>query len=86
VKEIAQDHNADLSVEGIVVNQFQPRATLPKKLVDELVDEGLPVLASRLSSSVKIRESHQQAKPVIHLDPAHKITREFVALHQELSG
>jgi chromosome partitioning protein len=86
VKEIAQDHNADLAVEGIVVNQFQPRATLPKKLVDELVDEGLPVLASRLSSSVKIRESHQQAKPVIHLDPSHKITREFVALHQELSG
>jgi chromosome partitioning protein len=59
---------------------------LPQKLVDELVDEGLPVLASRLSSSVKIRESHQQAKPVIHLDPSHKITREFIALHQELSS
>jgi chromosome partitioning protein len=44
------------------------------------------VLASRLSSSVKIRESHQQAKPVIYLDPAHKIAREFLALHQELSG
>jgi chromosome partitioning protein len=39
-----------------------------------------------LSSSVKIRESHQQAKPVIYLDPAHKIAREFLALHQELSG
>ncbi len=86
VKEIQQDHNADLAVEGIVVNQFQPRASLPQKLVDELVDEGLPVLTSRLSSSVKIRESHQQAKPVIHLDPSHKIAREFVALHQELSG
>lgn len=86
VKEIQQDHNADLAVEGIVVNQFQPRASLPSMLVDELVGEGLPVLASRLSSSVKIRESHQQAKPVIYLDPAHKIAREFVALHKELSA
>ncbi|WP_179402782.1 ParA family protein [Burkholderia guangdongensis] len=86
VKEIQQDHNADLAVEGIVINQFQPRASLPQKLVDELVGEGLPVLAARLSSSVKIRESHQQAKPVIHLDPAHKLAHEFRALHLELSG
>ncbi|MEX3979797.1 ParA family protein [Paraburkholderia sp. EG287A] len=86
VKEIQQDHNAGLTVEGIVINQFQPRASLPQQLVDELVEEGLPVLSSRLSSSVKIRESHQQAKPVVHLDPAHKLTREFLALHQELSG
>lgn len=59
VKEIQQDHNAALEVEGIVINQFQPRASLPQKLVDELVGEGLPVLSSRLSSSVKICESHQ---------------------------
>jgi chromosome partitioning protein len=33
-------------VEGIVVNQFQPRASLPQRTVQELVDEGLPVLAA----------------------------------------
>ena len=86
VKEIQQDHNAALEVEGIVINQFQPRASLPQKLVDELVGEGLPVLSSRLSSSVKIRESHQQATPVIHLEPGHKLAQEFRALHQELAG
>ena len=86
VKEIQQDHNAALEVEGIVINQFQPRASLPQKLVEELVGEGLPVLASRLSSSVKIRESHQAATPVIHLEPAHKLSQEFRALHQELAG
>ncbi|MCG5072464.1 ParA family protein [Paraburkholderia tagetis] len=85
VKEIHQDHNAALEVEGIVINQFQPRASLPQKLVDELIGEGLPVLASRLSSSVKIRESHQQAKPVIHLDPGHKLSLEYRALHRELT-
>ena len=71
---------------GIVINQFQPRASLPVQLVDELVSEGLPVLASRLSASVKIRESHQYAKPMIHLDPRHKLALEFVALHRELAG
>ncbi|MFM0394751.1 ParA family protein [Paraburkholderia phytofirmans] len=84
VKEIQQDHNPGLQVEGIVINQFQPRASLPLQLVEELISEGLPVLESRLSTSVKIRESHQYAKPMIHFDPRHKLAQEFVALHREL--
>ncbi|MFP3693660.1 ParA family protein, partial [Burkholderia sp. SIMBA_048] len=44
------------------------------------------VLDSRLSSSVKIKESHQHAKPVIHLDPRHKLSLEYLALHRELAG
>jgi chromosome partitioning protein len=84
VQEIRADHNPGLEVEGIVVNQFQARARLPGKLVEELKREGLPVLGTTLSSSVKIRESHEQARPLIHLAAAHKVTREFVALHEEL--
>ena len=84
VAEIRSDHNADLVVEGIVVNQFQPRATLPQKVVDELRAEKLPVLDSHLSASVKIKESHQQARPMIHLDRSHKLSLEFTALYDEL--
>jgi chromosome partitioning protein len=84
VQEIRQDHNPALEVEGIVVNQFQARANLPQKLVQELKDEGLPVLASTLSASVKIRESHEQARPLVHLAAGHKVTREFLQLHEEL--
>ena len=84
VNEIRADHNQDLEVEGIVVNQFQPRATLPLQVVNELKAEGLPVLNSLISASVKIKESHQQAKPMIHLDKSHKVTQEFATLHQEL--
>jgi chromosome partitioning protein len=85
VKEIQADHNAALSVEGIVVNQFQPRASLPQRTVQELIDEGLPVLQPYLSASVKIKESHEQARPMIHLDPRHKVTQEFVALFESLA-
>lgn len=86
VAEIRADHNAELLVEGIVVNQFQPRATLPQQVVAELRAEGLPVLASHLSSSVRIKESHQQAKPMIHLDRNHKLALEFTALYDELEA
>ena len=86
VNEIRADHNAGLEVEGIVINQFQARASLPQQIIDELREEGLPVLASFLSSSVKVKESHQQAKPMIHLDRSHKVTLEFAALFDELEA
>jgi chromosome partitioning protein len=50
VQEIQADHNDELKVAGIVVNQFQPRANLPQQLVQELIDEGLPVLQPYLSA------------------------------------
>jgi len=84
VQEIQADHNKALVVTGIVVNQFQPRANLPQQLVQELIDEGLPVLQPYLSSSVKIKESHQRALPMVHLDARHKLTLEYLALHAAL--
>ncbi|MFN4065370.1 ParA family protein [Parazoarcus communis] len=85
VEEIKADHNNKLAVEGIVVNQYQARASLPQKVVQELIEEGLPVLEPYLSSSIKIKESHEQSKPMIHLDARHKLSQEFVALHDTLA-
>jgi chromosome partitioning protein len=84
VQEVRADHNRELEVEGIVVNQFQSHALLPQRLVDELVAEGLPVLEPYLSSSVKVRESHQECRPLVHLAPAHKLARQYEALHDRL--
>lgn len=86
VQEIQADHNDELAISGIVVNQFQPRASLPQRLVQELIDEGLPVLQPYLSASVKIKESHQQSRPMIYLDARHKLTQELVALHNALQA
>lgn len=86
VQEIRADHNPDLEIEGIIVNNYQPRARLPQQLVDELREEGLPVLDDFLSASVKVRESHQQHAPLIHLVPKHKLTGEFDALHRRITG
>ncbi|WP_334136150.1 ParA family protein [Tepidimonas sp.] len=84
VQEIRADHNPVLAIRGVVVNQFQPRAQLPQRLVQELRDEGLPVLEPYLPASVIVRESHQLARPMIHLQPRHKLTLALVALHERL--
>lgn len=85
VTEIQADHNKELTVEGIVVNQFQPRAVLPQRTVQELIAEGLPVLQPYLSSSVKMKESHELSRPMIHLDARHKLTQQFVELYEALA-
>ncbi len=86
VREVQADHNDALVVEGIVVNQFQPRSRLPQRLVDELLAEGHPVLGTKLSSSIKIRESHELNLPMIHMDARHKVSQEFIALYEELEA
>ncbi len=84
VTEIQQDHNEFLRLDGVVVNQFQTRAKLPQQLIGELEKEGHLVLNTRISSSVKVKESHDRSVPLVHLDRSHKVTREFEALHKEL--
>ncbi len=80
VEELRQDHNPNLQVEGVVVNQFAGRTALHQTLVDQLRGEGMPVLPVYLSSSIKMRESHQVSVPLVHMAPQHKLSQEFVDL------
>lgn len=84
VAEVREDHNRGLKVGGIVVNQFQARARLPQRLVDELNDEALPVLEPYISMSVKVRESHEAARPLPYFAPGHKVARQFTELYGSL--
>lgn len=82
--EIKADHNPNLEISGIIANQFQKNANFPRSILDELKEEGYPVFETLLSSSVKIRESHYAAIPMIYFDPKHKISKEFESLYKEL--
>ena len=82
--EIKEDHNPELEVEGIIANQFMSRAKVPQQIIDELKSEGHKVLNSTISSSVKMRESHQTHTPLVHLAPKHKLSLELSALWQEI--
>lgn len=85
LREVQNDHNPRLMLEGIVVNQFQSRAALPQRVIDELIAEEMPILPAHISSSVVIRESHEQSIPMIYFAPRHKVSQEFVALYQLIS-
>lgn len=84
IHEIQDDHNPGLVIDGIVVNQFQPRAKLPTRMLEELRAEGHPLIDTHITSSIKVRESHDASIPLIHFAPGHKVTRQLVALHDQL--
>ncbi|MBW2712325.1 MAG: ParA family protein [Deltaproteobacteria bacterium] len=86
ILEIREDHNPDLEIEGIVVNQFNPQARLPGEIVDEMKREGLPIFETTLPSSVKMKESHQRQIPLIHFAAAHKLTQQYVELFDEIEA
>ncbi|HCH78885.1 MAG TPA: cobalamin biosynthesis protein CobQ, partial [Pseudomonas sp.] len=44
------------------------------------------VLPVYLMSSVKMRESHQACTPLVYLDPRHKLSQQFVELHERLEA
>lgn len=85
ISEIKEDHNPDLKIEGIIANQFMANANLPKQIINELIDEGYPVLPEYISQSVKMRESHQAKKPLITLAPKHKLTHSLVTIFELLN-
>lgn len=86
ISDLKEDHNEDLRVEAIVANQFQPRAKLPQQVMRELEAEGLPVSPVTLSSSVKMKESHQRQEPLIYMAPSHPLTLQYGELYRSLAG
>jgi len=86
IEELRDDHNPGLTVDGIVVNQFQARAKLPTRLINELKEEGHPLLDVHVGSSIKVRESHEASVPLVHFAPTHKITQQLIELYDQLSG
>jgi len=84
IDEIREDHNESLKVEGVIVNQFQARANLPNQIVEEIINDGQPVFPVYLSSSVKMRESHENFMPLIYLAPTHPLTQQYGELYKLL--
>lgn len=84
IEEVQEDHNPSLAIDGIVVNQFQARAKLPARLIGELKNEGHPLLDINVTSSIKVRESHEASVPLVYFAPSHKISKQYMALYDTL--
>jgi chromosome partitioning protein len=86
IEEARADHNPRLRLEGVVVNQFLGRANFPQQAIDALSEEGLRILEPYISSSVRLRESHHAARPMVFFEAGHKVTLEFVELYRRLGS
>lgn len=86
VSEVRADHNESLTLEAVIPNQVPSRGKLPKALIEQLRADGLPVSQTLLSASVVMRESHEICKPLIYFNRSHRLSQEFMALHQELGA
>lgn len=84
--ELKNDHNKALLIEGIIVNQFNGQARLHREMIQQMSEEGLPMLKSALSASVRMRESHSAQSPLIQHAPKHKLTLQFCELHREIDA
>lgn len=84
VTETRQDHNENLSVEGVIVNQFQAQARLPREIVEQLRQDNLAVFDTMLPPSVIMKESHLKNLPLIHLTAEHKLTQTYRQLFNEI--
>ncbi|RYL29680.1 ParA family protein [Acinetobacter piscicola] len=84
VIETQDDHNDRLEIEGIIVNQFQAQAKLPREVVQQLKDENLPVLENMLPPSVIMKESHHKNLPLIYFATDHKLTQAYQSLFNEI--
>jgi chromosome partitioning protein len=86
IEDIKEDFSDRLRLEGIVVNQYQANASVPRALLSELEATDLPIIPTYLMGSVKMKESHQLSKPLIYLDAAHKLTQQYKALFNWLEA
>ena len=62
------------------------RSSLGMISLKTLKSEGLPLLEPFITTSVKMRESHQAHRPLIDLAPRHKLSQQFEALYDALEA
>jgi chromosome partitioning protein len=84
IAEVREDHNPQLDIEGVIINQFLPRARLPQAAVQELENSAFRILQPYLSSSVVMKESHAANKPLVSFAPRHKLTGQVIELFEHL--
>jgi|TARA_B100000315_G_C14581745_1_gene590852 chromosome partitioning protein len=84
VNEIKEDHNAGLSIEGVIVNQYHGRTNFHRDVLKKLNIGDVPVLEPFLPASVKMKESRDLAWPLIYYAPKHKLTVQLTELFSKL--
>jgi len=84
VEEMSEDHESNIEIEGVVINQFTKQAKLPTAMIEAVRGEGLKILSPYITSSIVMRESRSAFKPLLSHKPSHKLSRDFRELSAAL--
>lgn len=84
IDEINQDHNPDLKIDGIIINQYQSQTKIARTFIEKLEEDRLNIAKPYISASTLVRQSHFKHKPLIHLAAKHKLTLEYLQLFNNL--
>jgi chromosome partitioning protein len=84
IREVQADHNPELRVVGMVVNQFQKGTKHAASIISELKALGYDVLEPFIPSSIKVRESHSESVPVVCQFPDHAVSIAFRELFEHI--
>lgn len=84
IREVQMDHNQNLRVLGVVVNQFQKSTNHSLSIIERLKDLGLEILEPYIPTSVKVRESHSECRPAVCKYPSHSVSKAFMDLYKEI--
>jgi chromosome partitioning protein len=81
VEEVRADHNPDLKILGLIVNQYQKNSRHAAHILKDLETLGMPILTPYIPQSVKVRESHSDFRPVVLSQPKNPVSLAMSALH-----
>lgn len=76
--------NPELETIGILPTMHDGRLVHHNDAIEAMTGQGLRVLATRISRSVKVAEAAAAAESIVTYDPAHKITDEYNQLADEV--
>ncbi|MEN9808554.1 MAG: hypothetical protein RLZZ488_121 [Pseudomonadota bacterium] len=86
IREVQADHNPELKIHGVVVNQFQKGTKHAAAIVSDLKKLGYTVLEPFIPSSIKVRESHSDSVPVVCQFPEHPVSQAFSELFERIEA
>jgi len=85
IEDVRDDHNPELKIAGVVVNQFIANAKQSKAALDQVRSLGLNIFEPYITTSVVMRESHDERLPSLASKPKHKLTESFVMIARMLN-
>jgi chromosome partitioning protein len=81
VDEVKADHNPDLKIMGLLINQYQKNSRHAALILRDLESLGLPILTPYIPQSVKVRESHSDARPLVISQPKNPVSTALMEFH-----